>query len=228
MRAEPAEPVDRAARRSPVLLVASLLMIGLSVLGGFVLRQDPAAPPWQGIDDAWHDLVRDPFPTEHSILDTIAIALNNFEALPGYLLFAALLVSMLLVRCWATAGYLVAVAAVGIGASQLLKVWVDRPRPPDGLVQQVTAAYPSGHSTLTACFIVLVAAVLSPRARRRWWWPVGILLLAAMMASRAYLSVHWLSDTIGGALLGLGCAILLWWAMGPSLANERRRRIAER
>lgn len=94
-------------------------------------------------------------------------------------------------------------------------------------MQQVTAAYPSGHSTLTACFIVLVAAVLSPRARR-WWWPVGILLLAAMMASRAYLSVHWLSDTIGGALLGLGCAILLWWAMGPSLANERRRRIAER
>ena len=115
-------PAMMPARRSPVLLVASLLMIGLSVLGGFVLRQDPAAPPWQGIDDAWHDLVRDPFPTEHSILDTIAIALNNFDALPGYLLFAALLVSMLLVRCWATAGYLVVVAAVGIGAPQLLKV----------------------------------------------------------------------------------------------------------
>jgi len=53
--------------------------------------------------------------------------------------------------------------------SVLLKVLVDRPRPPDGLVQPVGASFPSGHATYAGATCVAIVLLFTiPGARRRW------------------------------------------------------------
>ncbi|MGA7206960.1 MAG: phosphatase PAP2 family protein, partial [Specibacter sp.] len=61
-------------------------------------------------------------------------------------------------------------------------------------------------ATVTA--MVSTAVVLN----KLWMWISGAILSVAMMYSRTYLGAHWLSDTIAGALLGVGVTLLLWAA----------------
>lgn len=64
--------------------------------------------------------------------------------------------------------------------------------------------YPSGH-ILRAVILFGALYFLSGNRLRR----VGILMvLGALAASRVYLGVHWASDVVGGALLGM--AGLMW------------------
>ncbi len=65
--------------------------------------------------------------------------------------------------------------------------------------------------------------VLLPPGRNRWTWEVVAAVFAALMAlSRTYLSAHWLSDVIGGALLGIVLAI--GWPAVLQALRERRIR----
>ena len=54
--------------------------------------------------------------------------------------------------------------------------------------------------------IALVLLFTSPPRRTRWWL-LAALGIAGMAWSRTYLHVHWLSDVIGGVLLGTGIAL---------------------
>ena len=42
-----------------------------------------------------------------------------------------------------------------------------------------------------------------------------------MALSRTYLGAHWLSDTIGGLILGAGIAVIVWAPLAYRLARER-------
>jgi membrane-associated phospholipid phosphatase len=95
--------------------------------------------------------------------------------------------------------------------SALLKLLVDRARPPDGLVHPVGASFPSGHATYAgATCVALVLLFTSPGMRRRWWWVLASLGVVGMAWSRTYLQVHWLTDVIAGALLGSGVTLLVF------------------
>jgi undecaprenyl-diphosphatase len=43
-----------------------------------------------------------------------------------------------------------------------------------------------------------------------------------MMLSRTYLGAHWISDTVGGMLIGAGVAVILWAPFAFRLYRERR------
>jgi undecaprenyl-diphosphatase len=68
-------------------------------------------------------------------------------------------------------------------------------------------AYPSGHAIASISVLFTIALML--HRERRWRWPffvVGVIALGSMY-SRIYLAVHWPTDVIGGAVVGL---IWLW------------------
>jgi undecaprenyl-diphosphatase len=68
-----------------------------------------------------------------------------------------------------------------------------------------TESFPSGHAAMAFAFALAGSRMISGSA---WvWWP----LAAVVAVSRVYLGVHWPSDVIGGAVLGLACS---WFVLG--------------
>lgn len=90
-------------------------------------------------------------------------------------------------------------------AVNLIKLWVDRHRPPAAQLRARGSSFPSGHAayaaaTLTAVSLLPATRLGSPERQLLW---LGVAAGSASMAwSRTYLQVHWLSDVAAGALLG--------------------------
>lgn len=126
-------------------------------------------------------------------------------------------------RPWA-AGFSIVAAAVSAGLVQLLKALFDRARPEFMLVASDEGSFPSGH-VANAATIAVVLALVFGLERSRWWvWLAGAAYVVAMALARTYLGVHWVTDTIGGALLGAGVAVVLWAPIADRLAAEPRAR----
>jgi membrane-associated phospholipid phosphatase len=108
----------------------------------------------------------------------------------------------------------------------ILKELYERPRPVGGLYATDSFSFPSGHAIAGAVTAVGIVIVLLPPGPRRWRWELQAAVFAGLMAlSRTYLGVHWLSDVIGGTLLGVTLAVG-WPALLQEL-RERRMRSAE-
>jgi membrane protein DedA with SNARE-associated domain/membrane-associated phospholipid phosphatase len=119
-------------------------------------------------------------------------------------------------RRWAAASSLVAGTALLWVLVHVAKAAYDRDRPDGGLVDVALSAYPSGHTayavTLVACATILVRAG-SGWAVRFAAVTVAIGLVALVGLTRVYLRVHYLTDVLGGAALGLAV-----WALVGTVA----------
>jgi undecaprenyl-diphosphatase len=106
----------------------------------------------------------------------------------------------------------IAVLLIGELASwatnSLLKAAVDRPRPPDALIEASHSSYPSGHAAFAAVTAVLLVGLLVPADRRAGPAMLAAALAVAMVWSRTYLLAHWLTDVIGGLCVGAGVGLL--------------------
>jgi len=125
---------------------------------------------------------------------------------------------VLLRRPWAAA-YFLAASAVSAGGVQVLKHVFGRVRPEDIIVVSDYGSYPSGH-VANAATLAVTAAVIFPRV---WVMIVGAAWVILMAFSRTYLHAHWLSDTVGGALIGAGAALLAAAAFAVPMAKESLR-----
>lgn len=112
---------------------------------------------------------------------------------------------LLLLRRWRGALFAAICFLASAGAVQLLKTIFGRARPDDMLVVSDYGSFPSGH-TANAATIAVVVWILFPRV---WTAVVGVLWVLAMALSRTFLSVHWATDTVGGALVGAGVVLML-------------------
>ncbi|MBU1587938.1 MAG: phosphatase PAP2 family protein [Actinobacteria bacterium] len=125
---------------------------------------------------------------------------------------AALLIAR---KPW-SALYFVVASAVSAGIVQLLKSLFARARPEQILVAADFGSFPSGHVANAATISVALAILL----QRRWVWFAGAAWTLLMILSRTYLGAHWLSDTVGGLLLGGAVAVLLWAPLAARLQRE--------
>jgi membrane-associated phospholipid phosphatase len=132
------------------------------------------------------------------VLVTLLIALRrDWQALTGWLISLA-------------------VSELCIGPAKAI---IDRPRPEGSLVSTSGESYPSGHAIVAAVMAVGIAMAFG---RGRWWRRgiiIAVTVTIAVALSRSYLSAHWLSDVVGGALIGTGLAL----AIPETLAIARER-----
>ena len=136
-----------------------------------------------------------------------------------YLIPLVILAALLIVRRWRAAVFVVVSLLASVAVVQLLKSLFGRARPEEMLVISDYGSFPSGH-TANAATMAVIAMLLFPRI---WVLLLGVLWTIAMAFSRTLLSVHWLSDTIGGMLVGVGTvlivgAIMLTWVRASNEA----------
>ena len=97
----------------------------------------------------------------------------------------------------------------------VLKEVVGRLRPPVDMAFLVenSFSFPSGHATIAVALYGFIIYILfresGGRSRRMAILFIGVLLIFLIGLSRLYLGVHFLSDVVGGFLLGL-----LWLIIG--------------
>lgn len=172
-----------------------------TVLGALVVFVYPETP---GFDHWWNETVagiRGDWLLQFAlVMDWIG---GGWVAILGVPLLAILV--LVLARRWRGAVFAAVCFAASAGAVQLLKQLFGRARPEDMLVVSDYGSFPSGH-TANAATIALVVWVLFPRV---WTAILGVLWVLAMALSRTFLSVHWATDTLGGALVGAGVVLVL-------------------
>ena len=120
-------------------------------------------------------------------------------------------------RPWGALYYVIA-AVTSVTLTTIIKNLVGRPRPTEILVTPDFGSFPSGHSANAA----LIATTLGLIFWRVWVWIGGAIYTVLMMLSRTYLGAHWISDTVGGMLIGAGVAVILWAPFAFRLYRERR------
>ncbi len=137
-----------------------------------------------------------------------------------------LLAGLLLYGRRALAGRLL-VAFVTTGLVELaMKLYLPQAPLPQGAVRSTDYAplvaanlphpYPSGHMLR----VVILLGTLYLLSRNRFTRAGVVMALVGIAAGRIYLGVHWASDIVGGALLGVAAVL---WAFGKEDRGWRSR-----
>jgi len=135
--------------------------------------------------------------------------LTHMNGFLGAGLFGLLVTGVLVWRKWyREIGFFWVVTLGSVGLFIALKKSIGRVRPDAQLLEVGSYAFPSGHTTMATAMAFALYFMFAPRlssALKTVLW-MGALLWALLIgSSRLYLGVHWLSDVLGGFVLGV------WW-----------------
>lgn len=210
-----------AVRELPWRRIAAIAAgsgVAVVLLLGLLVRIDVLA---EEVDGEWMEEVlemRGPFWESVSrVFDVIGAGWFAIYVIP----IGVAVVLLLLKRPWGALVF-VLTSAVSAGLVQLLKLVFGRARPEDILLEIDSGSFPSGHTANAATLAVLLAVLLA-----RWWvLALGVGYTVLMALSRTYLGAHWITDTIGGAVLGASIALAFWAVFAPKLHREREGRAA--
>ena len=222
--ADDLHPVQREARARRlgrrVPLVAGIVGVVLAALLGLVIMARFDGLPFE-FDEEWAEEL---FEARGPVGDIFAFFMNDLGGGVFGVFVVPILTAVVLLLCrrpWGALYFIVA-SIVSAGAVQLLKNLFGRARPEDILVHSDFGSFPSGH-VANAATIAVAIGVIVPIV---WVWIAGAAYTFLMAVSRTYLGAHWLSDTMGGLLVGAGAALVLWAVFATPLERERLAWIA--
>ena len=196
-------------------LVAGLAAVVAAALLGLIISARSGGLPFE-FDEEWAE---DVLSFRGPVGDVFAYFMNALGGGVVGVFVVPVLAAILLVivrRPWG-ALYFILASAASAGVVQVLKSLFGRARPEDMIVTSDFGSFPSGH-VANAATIAVVLGVIVPRV---WVWVLGAVYTVLMAVSRTYLGAHWLSDTIGGLLVGAGVALVLWAVFAAPLERER-------
>lgn len=196
-------PEEHRDRRTLLPLLCSLAALGLSFVGLFEIDV-PLTRFVRSLNDYQIDHLRNPWLAR---LSDVGDRLGRGESLAVLSLILLAIGYSLRRSVWKSAGWqtLVAHGLAGL-SNNLLKHLVGRARPKfmhSGKLELFPLggsgwdSFPSGHS-MASFAVAAVLAVRFPRAR----WVI-LSIAAAVAASRILRGAHFLTDTAGGAVLGV-------------------------
>jgi len=199
------------SRRWPLISSVTALLLAVALGGIIALRGNTALE----LDTEWMDEIlehRGPvWEVPSRVMDFLGGGWFAF-ALPA----AGIVVLLIARRPW-SAGYLALASAASAALVQAIKALYGRPRPTAQLIDLDSGSFPSGH-TANAATLAAVVVLLFPRV---WAWFIAAAWVVLMLLSRTYLGVHWLSDTLGGVLVGVAVAVIVWAPFAARLQRER-------
>jgi membrane-associated phospholipid phosphatase len=200
------------------VMIIALCMLGAAAMLTFLVAFDPTYERVQSIDDWVHDWIN-----AHRS-DALTNFFKTLTDLGGGKISWAVRIAVIVVllirhRYLQTAAFLTAIVLSELCVGPL-KVFIDRARPPDLLVDVNGASYPSGHSVAIAVTAIGIVIALFPPGRARLRWELIAAAFTFLVAlSRVYINAHWMTDAIGGSLIGSGWALLC-----PAVFEEVRYR----
>ncbi|WP_407352600.1 VTT domain-containing protein [Luteimonas sp. R10] len=118
-------------------------------------------------------------------------------------------------RRWIAAAHWLAALAFGLVLTTVLESVIDMPQPP---IAHSGFGFPSMSvtmSTITLGFFAVLIARELPGRSRVWPYLVSGAVVALLGFARIYLGAHWLSDVVGGMLLGIV------WLLALGIAYRR-------
>ena len=202
-RGFPWPPPEEAFLARPFRAVGyGSVLLALVMLGALLI---PAGPLTS--DSRWSELIQD---SETSLLTHVALVCNALgHGVWRALTIAGIGIALLLARRWAALTAFALTESLTPLLVNVIKVAVDRERPPARMLEAHGTSFPSGHAAYAgATAVALVLLFSGPGPRRRWWLIAAAVAIALMVWSRTYLQVHWLSDAVAGATLGVAVALL--------------------
>jgi len=123
-------------------------------------------------------------------------------------------------RRWLAAAHWLAALGFGLALTTLLDVMIEMPRPPTA---PSGFGFPSIQVTMATVsfgfFAVLIARELPGRSRV-WPYLLAVTVIATLGFARLYLGAHWLSDIVGGVLLGVVWLLMLGIAYRRHVARS--------
>jgi len=129
------------------------------------------------------------------------------------------------------AAHLVIAGLSTAAITHALKYGFAVPRPEFVYYAPTSFAYPSGHSSGAAILYGLVASFIAQEKAQVQRWKIYLALaipITLIALSRVLLGVHWLSDIIGGILLGLSlCAATRIFYSRYSKTEQRKVQLTE-
>jgi len=164
----------------------------------------PAGP--LSFDRRWSELMQD---IQTPALKHVALV---FDALGrGFwrgLALAVIGLALMVARRWAALIAFAVAEALTPLLGNLIKALVARGRPPGHMLTPHGSSFPSGHAAYAAATAVaLVFLFTQPSRKRLLSFGLAALVIAGMAWSRTYLQVHWLSDVLAGASLGIAATL---------------------
>ena len=177
-------------------------LIAAAVVLAFLIPDGPLR-----LDERWARLMED---VEGSLLTHVALVFNavGHGILRAFTTGGIGLVLLIKNRRAALLAFILAEALTPLLVN-LIKLLAGRERPPGAMIEAHGSSYPSGHAAYAGATAVILVLLFTKRGRhRRAWWVAAAAVIAGMAWSRTYLHVHWLSDAVAGAILGVGVALL--------------------
>jgi undecaprenyl-diphosphatase len=207
--------IERSPRRLAAVAAAAALLMAVGL--GVLVTVRVLSP--EGIDAEWMEEIvehRSPaWEIPALVFDFIGGGWFGVLVVPVGIAVAFLIAR----RPWAASAFILG-SAVSSGVVQLMKAGFDRARPEEILLPLDSPSFPSGHTANAATVVVLLALLL----RRRWIALAGAVYVILMALSRTYLGAHWITDTVGGILVGTAMAVLVWAAFAVKVREERPAR----